>query len=411
MSEHSLRTIVLLSSDETFADRVSAALYPHFQIIRGVPEQDNIENLIASCNPAACLIDIDGASWDRGPGIAMIASVRARWEHLPIIFATLDLSSSTVVPAFRTGANDVCDKDFASDELLAQMDRQANRHPTRVVEDAARFCAFVGAREGQGTTTAAFATAECLSRRANHDERVLILDYSHPPAVIPDIVGQRATYFMTDAVHDLPRLDDTMIDSAILRAPPGNLYVLPLASTESGLNSVGPEELMKLLTILRNFFAIVVADIAWPWRTQLAERLFAAANHRVLGVTQSVTSVHAATTFLNEIRESNGNDLPFNLMITRHDPNILPSVADLEKALGAHGTVFVVPEDRRHVDLARNAANPLTRRTPRSTFERSIFRLSEMIEGGEAGGTESRTGWRGLIGRVRPSRPDTANGN
>jgi Flp pilus assembly CpaE family ATPase len=381
MTERNAMTIVVVSADAQFVERVSNALFPHFQVVHGNPSGDNVEGLIASCNAAACIVDIDGASWDQEHETGLIGKLRGQSEQLPIIFATFDLSSATLIPAFRSGANDVLDKDFAPDELLAQADRLANRRMARLGHEAAPLCTFVGAREGHGKTTTTLAVSEILAERATSDERILLLDFSHPPAKIPDLVGMRATYYMTDGVHDLPRLDATMIDSAILRASPQSLYVLPLASTERGLNSISIDDVTKLVAVLRTYFSMVVADISWPWRTQLAMRLFLTAEHKVLCTSQSITAIHAASAFLDQVREASGSDVAYLLAVTRHDPALKPSLAEIQKALGAADAPFAIPDDRHGVEMARNAGETLAHIGRRSPFAKAVVRLADAIAG------------------------------
>jgi Flp pilus assembly CpaE family ATPase len=220
---------------------------------------------------------------------------------------------------------------------------------------------------------------EILAQRSGDDKRILLLDFSHPPAKVPDLLGARATYFMTDGVHDLARLDETMIGSAILRAPYCNLYVLPLAGTERGLNTVSVDDLAKLLAVLRSYFSTVVADIAWPWRLQLATRLFTTAEHRVLCTSQAITSIHSASTFLEHVRDSAGSDLPYLLAVTRYEPTLKPTPVEIQQALRAPDAPFPIPEDRQRIDLARNAGEPLVLTASRTHFGRAAMRLADAL--------------------------------
>lgn len=409
MTDGSALTVIVISADEAFTERATNALFPQFQVIHCDPSRDNIERLLASCGPAACMIDIDGTSWDALSHTDLIETVRGLSNELPIIFTTFDLSSSTLIPAFRAGANDVVDKDFASDELLAQVDRLANRQPLRIVGDAAPLCVFVGAREGHGSTTSALAVSQIIAERAGPENRVLLLDFSHPPAKVPDYVGARANYFMTDGVHDLPRLDVTMVDSAILRAWLDNLYVLPLASSQRGLDNVSVDELVKLTTVLRTYFSIVIAEIAWPWRTELATRLFLMADCRVLCTSQSITAVHSATEFLEQVRETNGSDASYQLAITRYDAALSPSPAEIQQALGAVGEPYVIPEDRRNIELARNAGEPLVRVSSRGAFAKAIQRLATTVTDRREEASASKPDRQlGMLKRVRWRRSGPA---
>jgi len=380
MNRTAPRTILLLSADHAFAERVMSALMPRLGVIRGVMGVDNLDVLMSASDPDLCLIDIDGPSWDQPVDLAAIEQVRAKNPNMPIVIATTDLSSTLLISAMRLGVSDVCEKDFAPDELNAQIDRYANRRSKPLGDHLASLVTFLGAREGIGTTTTALAFSEAIATRSGADSRALLLDFSHPPAEIPDLIGARANYFMTDAVHDLARLDITMIESAFTRARPRNLFVLPLASTERGISSLSVDDVGKLLALLRTYFHSVVVDINWCWRTQLAALLFRAATHPILCSSQSVTSIHAVTAFLAQLGEANGPTIDHRIAITRHDPALKPSAAEIQNALGSRTRPYLIAEDREYVEMARNAGEPLISWRPRSGFVKSVKYLVNDID-------------------------------
>jgi Flp pilus assembly CpaE family ATPase len=379
MSQNAARSVLLLTSDDAFAERVMKTLVPKFEVVRGIPRVDNLETLLSASNSDLCLVDIDGPTWDQPADLASIGEVKALAPAIPIVIATADLSIAVLLSAMRLGVNDVCEKDFASDELLAQIEKHGGQRTKPVGDRVASLVAFVGAREGSGTTTTALAFSEIVASRVGDDSWVLLLDFSHPPAEIPDLVGARPSYFMTDAVHDIGRLDATMIESAFIRASPRNLFVLPLAGTERGINSLSLDELVKLMMVLRTYFHSVVADVNWCWRTQLAIRLFRAAAHRIVCTSQSVTAIHAVTAFLTQLREVDGGQTNYRLAITRHDPSLKPTAAEIQGALGCRLPPYLIAEDRKYVELVRNAGEMLTRGS-RSSFVKSVQHLVDDLD-------------------------------
>lgn len=379
MNRVASQTILLLSADDAFSERLISTLMPKFEVIRGIAHVDDLDKLISASDPDLCIVDTDGPSWDQPADLVAIEEVAARAPTIPIIIATTDLGSTLLLSAMRSGVIDVCEKDFTRDELIAQLDKHANRRSKPVGDRVSSLVTFVGGREGVGTTTTALAFSEIMATRAGDNSSVLLLDFSYPPAEIPDLVGARTSYFMTDAVHDIARLDTTMIESAFTRTSIQNLFVLPLASGEKGINTLSLDNLTKLLAVVRTYFDLIVVDIGWSWRTQLALRLFRSAGYRILCTSQSVTSIHAITSFLTELREVDA-DTEYHLAITRHDPALSPSAPEIQKALGLKSPPHIIEDDRHYVEMARNAAEPLSRGKGRSRFITSVKHFADEVE-------------------------------
>jgi Flp pilus assembly CpaE family ATPase len=69
------------------------------------------------------------------------------------------------------------------------------------------------------------------------------------------------------------------------------------------------------------------------------------------------------------------------LAVTRYDAALKPSAAEIQSALGAAETPFQIPDDRKGVELARNAGETLAHVGQRSPFSRAVVRLADAIAG------------------------------
>ncbi|MFA5120087.1 CpaE family protein [Zavarzinia sp.] len=354
------RAILVVSSDEDFAERVTSALFSRCTIVRGLPQLETLRGLIETTGVEAIIVDLDDVAWDGRNITELIVALKAEQPAMPIVVASYNISATSLIPAMRAGANDVIDKDFAADDLIAQMDWLLQSRPAKRGSHSARIVAVMAPRPGAGATSIAVAMAVELARRSGASERVLLLDLGYPPSESVDLLGIKASYFMTDALGDLGRLDQTLIEGAFAQVKSPRLFVLPLAVDDENAQVAAAGDLSQLVDVLRSYFTAIVIDVNRPLAPRVADRLFLDANASILVVDQSMTTVHAAATMLDRMRRAINKDPEFTLVVSRHVPRLRPTVEEVTSALRAKGRPLVVPEDRLYVDGQRNLGTALT---------------------------------------------------
>ncbi|MDD3443885.1 MAG: response regulator [Zavarzinia sp.] len=354
------RAILVVSSDEDFAERVTSALFSRCSVVRGVPQLETLRGLIDSTGIEAIIVDLDDVAWDGRNITELIVSLKAEQPAIPLVVASYNISANSLIPAMRAGANDVIDKDFAADDLIAQMDWLLQSRPAKRGSNSARIVAVMGPKAGVGSTSIAVSMAAELARRAGANERVLLLDFGFPPSESIDLLGIKASYFMTDALGDLGRLDSTLIEGAFAQTKTPRLFVLPLAVDDENAQVAGDGDLAQLVDVLRSYFAAIVIDVNRALNPRVADRLFVDANAAIMVVDQSVTSIHGASMVLDRMRRSINKDPDFTLVVSRHVARLRPSPEEIASALRAKGRPFLVPEDRLFVDGQRNLGTALS---------------------------------------------------
>lgn len=352
MSER--RSLLIVTTDDDFAERVTSTLFSRCSVMRGQPQHETLRAILDSNPVEAIIVDIDDVAWD-GRNIAdLVAGLRADQPTLPLIVASYNISASSLIPAMRAGANDVIDKDFAADDLIAQVDWLLQSRPARRGGQAAKVVAVCGVRAGIGGTTVSVGLAAELARRATGDQRVLLMDFGFPPAETPVMLGTKASYFMTDALGDIGRMDATLIDGAFAQVPSPHLYVLPLAADDDNAAIAAEGDLAQLVDVLKTYFSAIVIDINRPFNPRLADRLFLEAGVPLLVTDQSMTSINSASIMLDRQRRAIDREPNFALVVSRHLTRLKPSPEDVARALRAPGKPFLVPDDRMLVDAKRN---------------------------------------------------------
>lgn len=353
------RTLLVVSSDEDFAERITSALFARCSIVRGLPQLETLRGLIDSTGVEAIVVDLDDVAWDGRNITELIVGLRAERPSIPVVVASYNISATSLIPAMRAGASDVIDKDFAADDLVAQVDWLLQSRPAKRGGNSAQIVAVMGPRAGVGSTSVAVATAVELARRAGANERVLLLDFGFPPAESLDLLGVKASYFMTDALGDLGRLDSTLIDGAFAQSKTPRLFILPLATDDENAQIAAGGDLAQLVDVLRSYFTAIVIDVNRPLNPRVADRLFLDANASILVVDQSLTTIHAASAALDRMRRAINKDADYTLVVSRHLARLRPTADEIATTLRAKGRPLTVPEDRVFVDGQRNLGTML----------------------------------------------------
>lgn len=376
------RAILVVSSDEDFAERVTSALFSRCSIVRGLPQLETLRGLIESTGVEAIVVDLDDVAWDGRNITELIVSLKAEQPATPLIVASYNISATSLIPAMRAGANDVIDKDFAADDLIAQMDWLLQSRPAKRGSNSARILAVMGPKAGVGATSIAVGLAAELARRAGPTERVLLLDFGFPPSESVDLLGIKASYFMTDALGDLGRLDSTLIDGAFAQTKAPRLFVLPLAVDDENAQIAAQGDLAQLVDVLRSYFTAIVIDVNRALAPRVADRLFVDANASILVVDQSVTSIHGASAALDRMRRQINKDPEFTLVVSRHVARLRPTAEEIATAVRAKGRPFLVPEDRISVEGQRNLGTLAS--DTGSAFARAVRSIVDAVAVGPA---------------------------
>lgn len=178
---------------------------------------------------------------------------------LLLIAVGADSPSDAVLDAMRAGARDffVMGRDDQQlSERLRKLMRKSGQTPVR---DAARGQLY-SVHSAIGSPTAAFTAqhlALALLERAGPGQRVLLLDVAHPVGAALVFMNLAQTYTLLDAVQDVFRCDQTLIDTAFVRHP-GGLYVLSLPEDRVEPPTLDEPDLLTLLEVLSKHFDSIV---------------------------------------------------------------------------------------------------------------------------------------------------------
>lgn len=372
--------VLLISSDADFVERASNVLHTRMRVAQVSAADDRLEAVAKSADPDLIIVDVDDVDWQVTGRMTTIEQIRALFPDTPIAFTSYDISTSTLIPAMRAGANDVFDKSASGDEILVVADQWTSRRSLRAIAGDGRVITTMGLRGGVGTTTLCLALAQALLDSDQNFGPVLYLDFSTPPCEAGDLLDVKPNYSMLDAVNDLGRLDTSVVESAFARARHG-LYILPFALEDDLADPHEVNQIPNLILVLKSLFKYIFVDPNLDsFSRAVFDRLFSDSDVPILCTDQSVTSIHACSDFLHNIRQSVATQPQILLAINRYDPRISPSADGIAQTIRTGQDHHVIPWDRQHVDSHRNAGLPLIASGARTPFADSVRGLMARID-------------------------------
>jgi|GEM_PF-652300 len=301
-------TAYLVATDPAFANWLKHTIVDvEFVALRVVSVADFTDQLDRLAKADLVLFEMDVAEVETR--CAMMEQLLERLPDVAVAAVGREPHPDVVLQAMRAGARDfwVMHRDDAAlPQAAARLLRRSQSTPaaaTTKAADQGRVFALVSSHplDGIGFTAAHLALAfQNLERRESEPRRrTLLLDCASPAGAAAIFLNLTVGYTVLDALGDVYRCDQTLIDTAFVRHGSG-LYVLSLPEDLLGAPKLDPEMLGRLIGILRGLFSDIVLGIdGHAGREVLSEvlpqvdRLVWLADQSILRSRQSKHLLHA----------------------------------------------------------------------------------------------------------------------
>ncbi len=311
----------------------------------------------------------------------LVEHLAERHRELPVVALGQQEDSQAVLAAMRAGARDflvVHRDDDNLTELVGRVLRRSPRTGTNTVGQGQLLTVFAAAPDAR-IPFLAMHMALALQTQVGEEGRVLLLDLSLPGGATLVFLDTDQTYGALDALRDVERCDQTLIDTAFPRYDNG-LYFLSLPEEVAGPPAIDADQLQRLLETLRGLFEhVVVAADAGISLAPLAAAV-GPARQAVLLTDQSVLTSRQNKHMLHGLRQI---DCPLDnvgLVLDQVqsrvglEPDRLAALLDLPYLAGLSGR----PQARLE---SMNAGEPMFEHAPRDAFNRDVLALLEQITG------------------------------
>ncbi len=307
---------------------------------------------------AAVLLDI---SSDTEQGLSALEHLTAGAPGIHVILSDLQESSELLLRSMRLGSSDFLRQPLKRAEFNDAMTR-LEQHLERVHQQerqVGKMYSFVGVKGGVGTTTAAVNFAAICARQ-NKSTVLVDLDFDSGDAA--SFLGLRHQYSLADAVENLDRLDQSMLEGIVVRDALGFSVLCPPDEIEKSRN-IGEHNLREIAMLLVERYDVVIVDGSRGLEPLLLSCL-ELSNTIFVVLTQEFPAVRNAQHCLNAlVRAGYGQDA-VKLIINRHAKRgaLYATLEQVQQTLGAP-PFWVLPNCYEDAMQAIHEARPVVLRS------------------------------------------------
>jgi len=300
----------------------------------------------ASAPADIVLLDLRGEAQRALP--AGLDAFRRQHSAVPILLLVSSFEAALMLEAMRAGVNECLQDPVTGEDLDAALGRIA---ASRDIGPAGDVFAFLGAKGGVGTTTAAVNVATELSQLRTGSVLLVDLHLAYGDAAI--YLAAEPRFSVADALENTHRLDAAFLKSLCVKTKAGPEL---LASPDRALGLlVDAGRVRALIDAAARHYRYVVLDLC---RTDPAvldgldpvKKILVIAN-------QELATVRGASRMAETLNRRYGKDRVV-LAISRYDPNAGIGQEDIERVVGSK-IRHLLPSDYRVALEALNTGRPL----------------------------------------------------
>ncbi|MEQ9479620.1 MAG: hypothetical protein RIK00_09870 [Algiphilus sp.] len=386
---------VVIADDPVFVNWLQNGVgsAAEFTLVRAGTTEDLIERVSNIGRIDVACFEFSAANQDTRS--RLVEAFIDRFPDVPVVGMGDDGAQDIVLSAMRSGARDFFvlqrDDEYLPNLLSKVLRRSLGSGPRPQHGAQGKLVTVFSAAAYEGTAFAAEHLALRFLERKLDGERGLLVDLSAPPGAASVFLNLHPSYTLLDAVQDVYRCDQTLVDTAFARHGSG-LYVLTLPEERVGYPRLEGEELVKLLEVLRTLFGFIVVSMDGHIGTDTIGDILGMCESSLLITDQSILRSRHSKYLLRELRLHDGALNHTRLVIDNYQRRFGLEGENLSQLLELPlaGTLSGQPLNRVQ---AMNSGEPLSVIAPKDPYLREIEELAGLLwGGGSASPSEGRGG-------------------
>jgi pilus assembly protein CpaE len=276
-----------------------------------------------------------------------LAHLRRRQPDLAVIVVAREMDPALMLDAMRAGVAEFLAEPLAAADLESAITRLTAAHPS---ESRGTVLAFLGAKGGVGTTTAAVNVAIALAQ-ARTPVLFVDLHLSHGDAAV--FLAAEPRFSVVDALENVHRLDAAFFKGLITKTKSGPDL---LASSDRPFIPAGiAQNVRQLVEFTSHTYPFTVLDV--PRSDAAALDALDAANRIVIVANQELATVRSAARIAEALRQRYGKER-VSAIVSRYDAASEIGQDDVERVMGLK-LKGLIPSDYRLALQALNTGRPL----------------------------------------------------
>ncbi len=322
--------------------------------------------------PDIALISLDA---DPPSAIKLIDELRKNVPACSVLVVSSSQEGSLILQVMRSGAQEFLSYPLQLEDFMSALDRVrlANRsgEDEEEVRDS-QVITVAGVNGGVGSTSIAVNLACALAKDERNTIALLDLDLSLGDAdvwldIIPD-------YTIQDVAENITRIDYSLLKRSLTKHDTG-LFLLPRPVHIESEFKMGPEELQRIIALLKATFTHLVIDIGKSYGEM--EIAAITASDTTLLVTQlDLPCLRNVVRLIQYFDQSENLGDKLKVVLNRFGLN--DTQISLGKALGIIGreVFWKIPNDFATMVESRNNGVPLVQQAPKAKLTKSYLDLA-----------------------------------
>ena len=281
---------------------------------------------------------------------AAMAAVKRQHPGVGFLVVASESDSTVLLEAMRAGANEFLQEPITAATLEPAISRLAAQGASPAA--TGEVFAFVGAKGGVGTTTAAVNVATELARLAPSQTLFVDLHAAHGDAAL--LFGAEPRFSIVDALQNTHRFDEAFFRGLVTPTKAG--AALLASSDRAAIEHPGTQQFRSVVEFAAQLYRYVVLDV--PRSDAAVLDALDAASRIVVVTNQELSAVRGASRLAAALRERYGRDRVL-VIVSRFDKQAEISQGDIEKVV-ASKVQHVLPSDYRLALQALSSGRPLS---------------------------------------------------
>lgn len=311
---------------------------------------------------------------------SLIEGLIAAKPFLPVFVVGDTVSQDLLLAVMRVGARDFIKIGTRANEVVTEVKRLVSYDANAMSAQsspAGRITAVVSARPGSDAPMLALHLALAVQKTAP----TLLLDLGVPHGDAALYLGLTTAYSFIDAVHNLHRIDATLIQTGFDRHKSG-LTVLSMPEEPWPTNQFTSADIYVLLRTLRRHFSHVIVNLGGMPRSEFLTLLLANVDKIIVLIEQALPSCRQNIQLLQHLREEKIALSHAGLVVDRYLPKMAPDAESLAKSFGLPLLGVLAPSELARM-ATMNSGESMFELSPNDPYTEGMRKLAGSIVNAE----------------------------
>jgi len=304
-----------------------------------------------------------------------LASVKRMRPDIEVIAAVKNADLQLMRSLLRHGVSDVVKLPFDIDEVTSEICSVGARLAESREVPLAPTISLAGTLGRSGATCIAHHLGDALVRQSQHPLRCCLIDLDLQAGQLAAHAGIENSRSILNLLEAEERLDRDMLRNVATKAGEG-LYIIAAPQEILPLEQVDTDQLLRIVTLARAEFDIVILDMPSAWTTWSLS--VAAESEEIILVTeQTLNHLRQGRRFMGLFREVGISADNVSVVVNRstRSRSRTISIQDVADTLGTN-VVATLREDRGELSQAVDQGTLVTVNSQRNVFAKDVEELA-----------------------------------